>query len=108
MEVMKLKRFGMKWWFGGIKKKSESGFVRLLDFWIYFSKSSNPLIGRISIQTSQIGGLFYKAPAIISSTTDGSSNVDVSPKLPISPSATFLRILRIILPERVFGKPVTN
>ena len=50
----------------------------------------------------------YNAPSLISSTTAGSSKVEVSPKLLVSPSAIFLKIRRIILPERVFGKPDTN
>ena len=52
--------------------------------------------------------LFYNAPLIIESTTPGSNNVDVSPKLPNSPSATLRRMRRMILPERVLGKPETN
>ncbi|MEN9960189.1 MAG: hypothetical protein RL045_440 [Bacteroidota bacterium] len=51
---------------------------------------------------------FYKAPEIIESTTPGSNNVDVSPKLAVSPSATLRRMRRMILPERVLGNPVTN
>ena len=38
-------------------------------------------------------------------TTDGSASVDVSPKLSKSLEAIFLRILLIIFPDRVFGKP---
>ena len=33
------------------------------------------------------------------STTDGSAKVEVSPILSVSPSAIFLRILRMIFPE---------
>ena len=43
--------------------------------------------------------------AISSSTTEGSANVEVSPKLSISLAATLRKILRMILPDRVFGKP---
>ena len=50
----------------------------------------------------------YNAFSTISSTTNGSSNVEVSPKLVISPSAILRKIRRMILPERVFGKPETN
>ena len=50
----------------------------------------------------------YKAFSTISSTTNGSNNVDVSPKFETSPSAILRKIRRIILPERVFGKPDTN
>jgi len=52
--------------------------------------------------------LNYNAPEIIASTTPGSNNVEVSPKLPNSPSATFRKMRRMILPERVLGNPVTN
>jgi hypothetical protein len=47
------------------------------------------------------------APRIISSTTPGSSKVDVSPRLVASPSPILRRIRRMILPERVFGRPAT-
>ena len=40
-----------------------------------------------------------------SSTTAGSARVVVSPRLAISPSATLRRIRRMILPERVLGRP---
>ena len=50
----------------------------------------------------------YSFPSLISSTISGFSNVDVSPKLEKSPSAIFLNILRMILPLRVFGNPLTN
>ena len=53
-------------------------------------------------------GLFYLEFLIMSSTTVGSNNVEVSPKLDVSPSATFLRILRIIFPDLVLGNPLTN
>ena len=39
------------------------------------------------------------------STTLGSARVDVSPRLDTSFSAILRRILRMILPERVFGRP---
>ena len=42
------------------------------------------------------------------STTDGSASVEVSPSAPNSSSAIFLRIRRMILPERVFGRPGAN
>lgn len=42
------------------------------------------------------------------STTDGSAKVEVSPILSVSPSAIFLRILRMIFPERVFGRAGVN
>src|SRR5581483_8998188 len=38
-------------------------------------------------------------------TTEGSASVEVSPRLPYSSSAIFLRMRRMILPERVFGRP---
>ena len=41
--------------------------------------------------------------SIKSFTTEGSANVDVSPKSWYSLAAIFLKILLIILPERVFG-----
>ena len=43
-----------------------------------------------------------------SSTTLGSASVEVSPRLPYSSSAILRRILRMILPERVFGRPGAN
>lgn len=39
------------------------------------------------------------------STTDGSAKVEVSPRLSISLAATLRKIRRMILPERVLGKP---
>ena len=53
---------------------------------------------------ASIGYLFFLF-SIKSFTTDGSASVDVSPKLSKSLEAIFLRILLIILPDRVFGKP---
>ena len=44
---------------------------------------------------------------MISSTISGFKSVDMSPKLERSRLATFLKILRMILPERVLGKPET-
>ncbi len=38
-------------------------------------------------------------------TTDGSASVEVSPKLSKSLEAIFLKILLIIFPDLVFGKP---
>ena len=38
----------------------------------------------------------------------GFSKVEISPKLEKSPSAILRKILRMILPERVFGNPETN
>ena len=46
--------------------------------------------------------------SIRSSTTAGSANVEVSPRLEKSSSAIFLRMRRMILPERVFGRPGAN
>src|SRR5258708_3403888 len=43
-----------------------------------------------------------------SSTTVGSASVEVSPRLPDSSSAILRRIRRMILPERVFGRPGAN
>lgn len=40
-----------------------------------------------------------------SSTTAGSANVEVSPNSSTSPAAIWRRIRRMILPDRVFGKP---
>ena len=40
-----------------------------------------------------------------SSTTAGSASVEVSPRLPDSSSAILRRMRRMILPERVFGRP---
>ena len=43
--------------------------------------------------------------SIRSSTTDGSARVEVSPRAPKSFSAILRRMRRMILPERVFGRP---
>src|SRR3954452_9248109 len=43
-----------------------------------------------------------------SSTTVGSASVDVSPSAPNSFSAILRRMRRMILPERVFGRPGAN
>src|SRR6202035_5125358 len=43
-----------------------------------------------------------------SSTTAGSASVEVSPRLPGSSSAILRRMRRMILPERVFGRPGAN
>src|SRR5205823_13127827 len=40
-----------------------------------------------------------------SSTTAGSASVEVSPRLPYSSSTILRRMRRMILPERVFGRP---
>jgi hypothetical protein len=48
------------------------------------------------------------APFTMSSTTEGSRSVEVSPMLFISPSAILRKIRRIILPDLVLGKPATN
>ena len=42
------------------------------------------------------------------STTDGSASVVVSPRSLCSLAAIFLKILLIILPDLVFGKPGAN
>ena len=43
-------------------------------------------------------------PEMRASTTDGSARVEVSPKSVVSPSAIFLKILRMIFPLRVLGR----
>src|SRR5215469_9784126 len=43
-----------------------------------------------------------------SSTTVGSARVEVSPRLAVSPSAILRRMRRMILPERVLGRPGAN
>ena len=50
----------------------------------------------------------YKAPLIISSTHSGFNKVEISPNLSVSLQAIFLKILRMILPDLVFGKPSVN
>ena len=52
--------------------------------------------------------IYYNLPFLISSTISGFNNVEISPKLEKSPSAIFLKMRRIIFPERVFGNPETN
>ena len=44
---------------------------------------------------------------MIPSNIVGSKRVEVSPKFESSPSAIFLKIRRIIFPERVLGNPFT-
>jgi hypothetical protein len=41
-------------------------------------------------------------------TTLGSKRVEVSPKFSVSPDAIFRKMRRMILPERVLGKPLTS
>src|ERR1019366_117874 len=43
-----------------------------------------------------------------SSTTEGSARVEISPRLLMSPSAILRRMRRMILPERVLGRPGAN
>src|SRR3546814_18095678 len=65
----------------------------------------NKIIGRGPGGTARV----YRARfATRLSTTDGSASVVVSPKLLVSPSAIFRRIRRMILPERVLGRPGEN
>jgi len=47
------------------------------------------------------------APSITACTISGFNNVEVSPKFEVSFEAIFLKIRRIILPERVLGRPGT-
>src|SRR3546814_8258080 len=65
----------------------------------------NKIIGRGPGGTARV----YRARfATRLSTTDGSASVVVSPRLLVSPSAIFRRIRRMILPERVLGRPGEN
>lgn len=50
----------------------------------------------------------YNTPFLISSTTSGLSKVEISPKFSPSLEAIFLKILLIILPDLVLGRPETN
>ncbi len=50
----------------------------------------------------------YNFPFFISSITSGFTIVERSPRFCVSPSAILRKILRIIFPERVRGKPLTN
>ena len=62
----------------------------------------------VKIQTVfNLLGSFYKALLLISSTTPGSNNVLVSPRVQLYPSATFHKIRLMIFRELVLGKPVT-
>lgn len=82
--------------------------------------SSIKYLSSLRIKTPARGGLSlawlevhmswytYLRPAIIFSTASGLSKVLVSPRLLVSPSATFRRIRRIILPERVLGRSSTT
>ena len=60
------------------------------------------------------GGAYAGAPFLFcrfctrSSTTAGSASVEVSPRLEGSSSAILRRMRRMILPERVFGRPGAN
>ena len=47
------------------------------------------------------------APSITDLTTLGSSKVEMSPKLVVSPDAILRKIRRMIFPERVLGNPRT-
>ena len=53
---------------------------------------------------------FFKsfAPSMIACTTVGSCSVEVSPKLDNSSSATLRNMRRMILPDLVLGRSVTN
>src|SRR6185437_12381846 len=51
---------------------------------------------------------FFAAFRTKSSTTEGSARVEMSPRLDMSPSAILRRMRRMILPERVLGKPGAN
>lgn len=78
-------------------------------FWKYCSSGHRPGKGRIlNFAASNLFGDYPIAPLLISSTTFGSSSVVVSPRFDVSPSATLRKILRIIFPDRVFGRPLTN
>jgi len=64
----------------------------------------------LSITTSQVpnqSALTYLLARLLikSSTTVGSANVEVSPNVLISLAAILRKIRRMILPERVFGRP---
>jgi len=50
-------------------------------------------------------GYYDNRPANRSATTFGSARVDVSPRLESSFSAIFLRMRRMIFPDRVLGSP---
>ena len=65
-------------------------------------------LARLFFLTIHLRNNYYKALSIISSTTEGSNRVEVSPKLVLSPSAIFRRILRMIFPDLVLGRPETN
>ena len=49
-----------------------------------------------------------KAPSMRASTTAGSARVEVSPMLSLCCSTILRRMRRMILPERVLGRPVVN
>src|SRR5579862_5755602 len=51
---------------------------------------------------------FFTALRTRSSTTLGSASVVVSPRFDVSPSAILRRMRRMILPERVLGRPGAN
>jgi hypothetical protein len=74
---------------------------------LYFTEIDSVFLAAEFSCTSRIY-YTYNAPATISSTTLGSSRVEVSPSLSASPSATFRKIRLMIFPERVLGNPVTN
>src|SRR6185312_941473 len=82
------------------------GSLRISHYLYWFTK----IFSFILMLDAEINSLSYSllTPSLISSTTVGSINVLVSPKLAVSPSAILRRILRIILPERVLGNPLTN
>lgn len=76
----------------------------------YFNSRSiclNNSLSKIKLSVNENYFSIHTLPLTMSSTTAGSNRVEVSPKLEVSPSATFLKILRIIFPLLVFGKPFT-
>ena len=79
---------------------------------LLLATASQSCIVRMHDQDRRRGGErgidHFDAPARFftrSSTTAGSARVVVSPRLPMSPSATLRRMRRMILPERVLGRP---
>ena len=78
--------------------------ISLFTIWVFILNNS--------WSNNVFEGLDVNRTQVIKQNVDGTYTVpntylDVSPKFVTSPSAIFLSIRRIILPERVLGKPLT-
>src|SRR4029079_18705609 len=73
------------------------------------NKPGHDVVSDRGPQTAYAGALFlFCRFSTRSSTTAGSASVEVSPRLLGTSSAILRRMRRMILPERVFGRPGAN